>query len=339
MTMTTIQRRTFLKASLLGTACSALPAWKACAAAAPPPFPIVDTHQHLWDLSKFNLPWVAKSKVLNKSFLTRDYLAASKGLNMVKAVYMEVAVIPSQQEAEAEWAIQLCRRRDNPTCAAVIAGQPQTDRFESYIRRLSASPCIKGVRSPLKGSQSDQYIRNIQLLGRLGLSFDICVAPSRLGEALKLVDRCPKTRFIIDHCGNADPKAFSAKSRQAGSNEKKPSRPGDPDLWRSNMAALAKRKNVVCKISGIVARMQKGAWTHGDLAPVINHCLDRFGPDRVMFASDWPVCTLGASLREWVNALKSVVRSRPIDQQKKLFHDNATAFYGLDHQSIERQTL
>jgi len=85
----------------------------------------------------------------------------------------------------------------------------------------------------------------------------------------------------------------------------------------------------VCKISGIVARMPKGEWQPEQLAPVIDHCLDAFGPDRVMFASDWPVCTLGASLREWVEALKQIVSDRPPAEQRKLFHDNAVKFYRL----------
>ena len=91
---------------------------------------------------------------------------------------------------------------------------------------------------------------------------------------------------------------------------------------------MAKRPNVVCKISGIVARAPAG-WTSSDLAPAINFCLDQFGPNRVMFGGDWPVCKLGASFAQWVNALKEIVDGRPMADQKKLFHDNARALYGL----------
>ncbi len=86
---------------------------------------------------------------------------------------------------------------------------------------------------------------------------------------------------------------------------------------------------MICKISGVVSQMPKGQWTPDDLAPVVNHCLDEFGPDRVIFASDWPVCTRGAKLREWVAALKEIVRNRDIDQQRKLWGENAIRFYGL----------
>jgi predicted TIM-barrel fold metal-dependent hydrolase len=95
------------------------------------------------------------------------------------------------------------------------------------------------------------------------------------------------------------------------------------------MARLARARNTVCKISGIVARAPKDTWNAEDLAPVINHCLDSFGPDRVMFGSDWPVCTRVASYRQWVTALKEVVGGKSYEQQRKLFHDNAVRFYGL----------
>ena len=108
----------------------------------------------------------------------------------------------------------------------------------------------------------------------------------------------------------------------------KPVQSKDLTQWRRDMDRMARQKNVVCKVSGIVAGAAE-KWTADDLAPVINHTLDAFGPERVMFAGDWPVCTLRASFRQWVDALKSIVRQRPADQQRKLFHDNAVRFYGL----------
>ena len=285
-----------------------------------PLLPIVDTHQHLWDLAVLRLPWLKSAGKLNRSFLTKDYLEATRGLNVVKAVYMEVAVDASCLVAEAEYVIGLCRRNDNPTVAAVIGGRPASEDFEKYITRFKDSPYVKGVRHILPGSKAEQglwaektFIGGIRLLGELGMSFDLCMPPARLPDAAKLVDRCPHTRFILDHCGNADPKA----SRQ------------ELEPWRRNVSALARRKNVLCKISGIVASAPKDSWTADDLAPIINHCLEVFGPDRLMFASDWPVCTRAATLRQWVEALKQIVRSRTEPEQRKLFCDNAVRFYGL----------
>ncbi len=108
--------------------------------------PIVDTHEHLWDLSKFNLPWTKDNPELGKSFVTKDYLAATHGLHVVKSVYMEVDVEPSQQVQEAEYVIDLCQRKDNPMVGAVISGRPATEEFRAYIMKYKDIPYIKGVR-------------------------------------------------------------------------------------------------------------------------------------------------------------------------------------------------
>lgn len=293
--------------------------------------PILDTHQHLWDLDKFRLPWLKSAGKLNRSYLTKDYLEAVQGLNVVKTVYMEVAVEVSQQLAEAQHVVELCRRSDNPTAAAVIGGRPANDGFPRYIGRFKDSPCVKGVRQILDGPEpcrDKQFIRGIRLLGELGMSFDLCMPARQLAAGAELLDQCPHTRFILDHCGNADPKAFRpAANRQAAAEGVAPEH--KPDQWQRDVDRLAKRKNIVCKISGIVARAPKGNWTPEDLAPIINHCLEAFGPERVMFGSDWPVCTRAATLVQWVRALKEVVGNRGKSENRKLLHDNAVAFYGL----------
>jgi len=299
------------------------------------PLPIVDTHQHLWDLSKIRPPWLKRETKLNRSFLMEDYLQETRGLNIVKAVYMEVAVAPEDKVAEAEYIVDLCRRTDNPTVAAVIGGEPGLDGFRDYINRFKGSPFVKGVRHIPRAVKGDDFlylkqesIDDVRLLGELGMRFDLCMPPRRLPEAVRLVDQCPETRFILDHCGNADPKAFWSDDKRTQNGLTGPPS-HDPEHWRRGIAELAKRENVVCKISGIVARAPRDTWTAGDLAPIINHCLDTFGPDRVMFASDWPVCTRVATLREWVLALKEVVKDRPQEERRKLFADNAVRFYEL----------
>jgi predicted TIM-barrel fold metal-dependent hydrolase len=280
--------------------------------------PIIDTHQHLWDLSLFRLPWQKDNPKLARSFVTRDYLEAIAGLNVVKSVYMEVDVDPSQQSAEADHVIAICRRGDTPMAAAVISGRPASDGFREYITRFKQSPFIKGVRQVLHGAETPpgycldpRFVQGIRLLGSLGLSFDLCVRSAELGDAVKLIDACPDTRFILDHCGNPSV------------------RTSDLAPWRADIEAVARRKHVVCKVSGIVASAAPGPWTPDDLAPIINHVLDTFGPDRVMFGGDWPVCTVAATYRQWVEALQSIVRARSEPDQRKLFHDNAAAFYGL----------
>jgi L-fuconolactonase len=156
----------------------------------------------------------------------------------------------------------------------------------------------------------------VQLLGELGLRFDLCIRPADLADAGKLIDACRSTQFILDHCGNAP---VHGPDGQAP----------DRTQWQKEITALARRPNLVCKVSGLVNTAKKGAWGPSDLAPIVNHVLDSFGPERVIFASDWPVCTTVATLAEWVAALQAVVSERPEGQRRKLFHDNAVHIYGL----------
>ena len=288
----------------------------------PDQIPIIDTHQHLWDLTKFKLSWQKdeSTKALQRSFVMSDYLEATKGLNVVKTVYMEVDVIPEQQVAEAAYVTDLCERKDNPMRAAVISGRPGTAGFEPYIRKLAENKYIRGVRQVLHEDSTPPghclqpaFVKSIQLLGDLGLSFDLCVRSGEVVDAVKLVDQCPKTRFILDHCGN-----MSVTSTDEAARTK----------WKQGMKELAARPNVMCKVSGIVVTANQD-WKPEDLAPNVNDTLNTFGEDRVMFAGDWPVCTLRASFAQWVNALKTIVKDRPIAFQKKLFHDNAEKFYRI----------
>ena len=111
---------------------------------------VCDTHQHLWDLDKFKLPWLGGAPMkLAKNFVMKDYLAATKGLNVTKAVYMEVNVAPEHQVAEAEYVIDLCKRDDNPTIGATIGGSPQNKEFQAYAERFADEKFVKGVRTVL----------------------------------------------------------------------------------------------------------------------------------------------------------------------------------------------
>lgn len=284
--------------------------------------PIVDTHQHLWDLAKFNLPWTKGNEVLGRSFVMSDYLAATAGLNVTKTVYMEVDVHPSQQVQEAEYVIDLCQRPDNPMVAAVISGRPASEGFKDYILKYKTSPYIKGVRQVLHGDSNPagfcldpQFVRSVQLLGDIGKSFDLCLRPGELLDGDKLVAQCPHTRFVVDHCGNGSVQETD---------------PQKIKLWKDGMKALAQRPNTVCKISGIIVTAPKN-WTVANLEPNMRFSMETFGPDRSMFAGDWPVCTLTATFRQWVEALKQICRNMNLspENQKKLFHDNAVRFYGL----------
>lgn len=280
--------------------------------------PIIDTHQHLWDLSRFRLPWLKGAPTLDRSFLVEDYRRATEGLGVVASVYMEVDVEPAQQVAEADYVLDLIRRGETPMLGAVISGRPESDDFGAYLARYKDRPAIKGLRRVLHAAETPRghcldarFIAGIRLLGRMGLSFDLCMRPQELGDAVRLVDACPDTAFILDHCGNA---SIRAK---------------DLSDWKADTGRLAERKNVACKVSGIVASAAPGPWTADDLAPIVDHVRERFGPDRLVFGGDWPVCTLAATYRQWVEALRRIIADWPVADQKKLLHDNAIRVYRL----------
>src|SRR5262245_40091793 len=164
--MSAIDRRQFVASSV------ALVASAAVMADEKPTRPIIDTHQHLWDLKKFRLPWIRKGDKLNRNYVMKDYLAATKGLGVVQAVYMEVDVDPKQQQAEADELIAICKAGDTPTRAAVSSGRPASDDFAKYIRPFKGSPYIKGLRQVLHGSGTPagyclekKFIQGIRLLG------------------------------------------------------------------------------------------------------------------------------------------------------------------------------
>lgn len=284
--------------------------------------PAVDTHQHLWDLERLRPPWLKGAGELNRPFVMKDYLEATAGLNVARAVYMEVAVAPEDKLAEAEYVLDLCQRKDTPTCAAVIGARVDAPGFKDYIGRFKGSPYVKGVREIFQRPGQcleDSFVAGIRLLGELGMSFDLCTRPALLAEAAKLVELCPGTRFVVDHCGNVPPKALLPGGERAVA-----------DAWRRDMARLAKAgERILCKLSGIVASLPKGQWSPDDLAPAINACIETFGPDRCTWASDWPVCTRGATLREWLTAFRQIIATRPEPEQRKLLHDNAVRFYAL----------
>jgi len=282
--------------------------------------PKIDTHQHLADFKRFGKGWA--NPPVPGDYGIKNYIKATKGLNMVKAVYMEVAVAPENRHKEAMYALELCKDENNPTVAAVIRKDLLEEDFKDYLAQFIDSP-IKGIRSSFKSpeqTQEDKIVENIQALGKMNLSFDFTVSPSWLGHMAALAKACPGTRFLVNHCGNVDPRAFAGRKEEADH---------DPDQWVEDMSALAAQKNVVCKISGIVTRVPNYPLDAEHLGPAIDQCLDIFGPDRVMFASDWPWCLRRTDIKTWVGILEEVVEKRSLEDRKKLFHDNAVKFYGI----------
>lgn len=288
-----------------------------------PDLKLVDTHQHLYDTGRFASNW--GSLPVEGDFGIQQYLKIAQALNIEKAVYIEVAVPPSRKHDEAMYAIELCEDNSNPTAGAVISYDLYSDDFIPYMSQFKRYPCIKGIRAGVRneGDVADEkIIRHVRALGEMGMSLDFSVPPRLLPAMASLIGRCPDTLFLVNHCANVDPKAFAGKNV-----------PGYPDhsprQWLTALQKIADHPNVACKISGVVTRSSGYLLNAANLGPAINKCLSVFGPDRVMFASDWPWCLRGIEVKGWVNILKQVVAKQSRADQEKLFYYNALKYYRI----------
>lgn len=293
--------------------------------------PIVDTHQHLWDLDRLSLPWLKDAPQLARHHRIDDYLRAAEGHGVTKAVYMEVDVDPVDRPLERDLISELCRRPEVPTAAAVFGATPGGEGFAATAQALADNPYARGARVVLQAADrprgfclQEQFVADVRALGARGLLFDVCIRPAELSDAAELARRCAEMTLILDHCGNADPGIVAG----AGGNPDDPTYGHGRGQWLDDVQALGALANVVCKISGVVARAAPG-WSAADLAPAVNHCIDCFGEDRIVFGSDWPVCTFAASLGEWITALREIIGVRAPRLQRKLLHENAERIYRL----------
>jgi L-fuconolactonase len=283
-----------------------------------PDFPIVDCHVHLWDPGRFRMSWLDGNPRLNRPFLLREYREATAGLEVGAMVYMEVDLDGEYKLLEPQWVDGLAGQ--DARLQGIIASAPVEDGdvVGSYLDAISAvGPRLKGVRR-ITQSEPDPdfclrpaFVRGVQLLAQYGLSFDLCLNHRQLASAVRLVEQCPDTAFMLDHIAKPDVRG------------------GQLDPWREGMRRLAACPNVTCKISGVVTEADPERWTVDDIRPYVGHALEVFGEDRVAYAGDWPVVTSAAPYRRWVEALEELTAGLTPQAQRKLWADNARRFYRL----------
>lgn len=278
---------------------------------------IIDTHQHLWDTKLFTYSWLERVPELNRSFAMDDYLAATEKAEVVKTVHLEADVDEPFMLAETNYILSLSEKGDNPLAGVVACARPEKSGFQNYLQQIS-HPNLKGIRRVLHTERDDLILdptlkENIKSLADYGLSFDLCVLARQLPLAIKLIDSCPQVSFILDHCGNPP---LTDKTLMKS--------------WRDDINKIALHSHVVCKVSGIVTNADRQHWTPEDLRPAVAHVVEQFGWDRVMFGSDWPVCTLAASFQEWLDALLFLTKDAGANEREKLFSLNARRVYRLE---------
>jgi len=273
---------------------------------------IVDTHLHLIYLDRFSYPWLGGVPPLNRDFTLETYRPQAEAAGITQAIHMEVDVAEADQMRETAFVTGL----GSPIVAAIASCRPESQDFPAQLERLAANPKVRGLRrilhtAPDALSQAPIFTENLKRIAAHRLTFDICVLARQLPLALRIARACPNVQFILDHCG-----VPQLKERAL-------------DPWRTDIAALAAEPNVACKVSGIVAYAHAD-WTADDLRPFVEHVIESFGWDRVVWGSDWPVCTLTADLGRWVAATREIVAGESADSQAKLLNGNARRFYRLD---------
>lgn len=269
---------------------------------------ILDTHLHLIYPDRFSYPWLSNEPAINKAWTLEDYFAEAVPLGIESALHMEVDVAPTDMLAESEFVLSLPR-----IAGAIAACRPENPAFVDQIERLSEHAHVKGVRrilhqAPDDLSQSDLFVENIRHLADYDLSFDLCVRDDQLPLGQMLAERAPDVTFILDHCGVPDVLGRGI------------------DPWRANITRIAKLPNVYAKVSGIVAYAGPD-WSVGTIRPYVEHVIESFSWDRVVWGSDHPVVTLTGSLTRWVDATREIVAGASADEQAKLFHANAERVY------------
>jgi len=282
----------------------------------------VDAHQHFWRYSAEEYGWIDDAMAaIRRDFLPADLQPLLRGAR----IDATVAVQARQSLEETEWLLELAREHD--WIAGVVGWVPLVDsKVDEILERFSSDAKLKGVRHVLQG-EADRYMQRedfhagIARLGQYSLVYDVLILERQLAAAIELVDRHPAQLFVLDHV---------AKPLIAAQ---------ELEPWRAQIRELARRPHVTCKLSGMVTEADYDAWAPDDLRPYVETVLDAFGPARLLFGSDWPVCTVASSYTRWINVVHDFVGQLSVDEQKAIFGGNATKIYRLQetvsHEVIE----
>lgn len=272
---------------------------------------IIDTHLHLIYPDRLSYPWLGNVPAINRPWSAEAYWAEAKPLGIEAALHMEVDVAEQDRLAETEFVLTL------PGIAGAIAAcRPEYRDFPAELDRILAlGKGVRGLRRILheisdEVSQTELFAQNLRRLAPHGLTFDLCLRADQLHLGVDLARRVPDVIFILDHCGNPDINGVGL------------------DPWRQDLKSIAALPNVMGKVSGIVNHCDPG-WTPQTLRPYVEHVIESFGWDRVVWGSDHPVATLTGTLTSWVEAVREIVAGEDAQNQKKLFHRNAERIYRL----------
>ena len=284
-----------------------------------------DAHQHFWQLARGDYAWL-RADAPEMAALVRDFLPdALAPLLRAHGVTRTVLVQAAESVAETEFLLGLAAAHDFVAGVVGWVDLAEADAA-SALARLAANGRLKGIRPMLQDLPADDWIADaprpdaLRTLHRLGLSFDALVRPRQLAPLARFARAWPKLPIAIDHA--AKPPLAAAWNDEA------------MRAWRRDMAALAAAPQVCCKISGLLTELAPvdgatPARAAERLRPVVDALLGWFGPERLMWGSDWPVLTLAAGYGDWVGVSDTLLESLSTGERAQVLHGTAQRFYGL----------
>lgn len=275
---------------------------------------ILDSHHHLWDYDPQQYPWIPVGSPLEHTYGLNDLADHSAGTGVVGSI----AVQARQTLEETEWLLGLAER--DPLCKGVVGWVPLQDpSVGEILGRFHDQPLLKGVRHVIQDEADPEFmlrpalLDGIRTIAQAGLRYDLLIFGHQLPNTIKMVDALPSdTPLVLDHI---------AKPMIA---------PGSFDeQWADGFKELAKRPNVLCKLSGMATEVRGETWDADTLRPYAELAIEAFGPERLMFGSDWPVCLLKTEYKRWVETVLGLIDELSEDEQDAVLYRNAATFYGI----------
>ncbi|MEO1192457.1 MAG: amidohydrolase family protein [Pseudomonadota bacterium] len=279
---------------------------------------LLDTHQHLLYANDLPYSWTADFPALaGRAFTLEDYKRGSAGRDIKATLFMEADVDEARRLEEAPFIAAIAKQPGSGLAGLISNLRPENDSgFEAELERADELGIVGFRRilhvmgDPL--SQSSPFRGHVRKLGAAGKTFDMCFLARQLPVARDLAKACENTRLILDHCGVPD---------IAG---------GGLDPWRADISALAALPNVTCKLSGLLAYCRPDAATLDSIRPYVDHVLEAFGPQRMIWGSDWPVVTVTSDLPTWIDITQEILGALSPDEAEAIGSANAVQVYGLD---------
>lgn len=277
---------------------------------------IIDSHQHFWIYEKEKHAWIDDSMaIIRKDFLPEDL----KPIYEASGVDGCIAVQADQHVKENDFLLEQAKKHD--FIKGIIGWVDfQSTRLEKDLDYYSEFPNIKGYRHVVQAEKNPLFLLGKEFLTGIGelqkrnLIYEILVFPHQLPAVLEFVKLFPTITFVIDHLAKPYVKA------------------GYFDAWALLMKALGNFENVHCKISGIITEADYQSWQTAELLPYLHLVLEAFGPKRILYGSDWPVCLVAGSYIEVLELAKEFSKELSTSEQEHFFYKNAQRVYHLKHE-------